>query len=163
MNQEIIITKATEKDFHSMAEIFSSIMKNGDSYIYPENFTLSQIHDFWMLDTKPYVAKIGDKIVGSYLIRQNRIGRGSHICNAAYMVHPDFQGKKIGRIMGEHSLIEAKKLGYKAMQFNIVVSTNERAVKLWLSLGFNIVGTIPEGFQHKEKGLVDTYIMHRFL
>ena len=79
------------------------------------------------------------------------------------MVSSKHQGKKIGRKMGEHSLEEAKKQGYHAIQFNIVVSTNERAVKLWKSLGFNIVGTIPEAFDHKEHGYVDAYVMHRFL
>lgn len=159
---DLTITKATEQDFDAIWKIFDAVTAPGDSYIY-ENFTKEQTHNIWMKDTAPYVAKIGNEIVGTYLIRQNRIGRGSHVCNAAYMVKPEHQGHKIGRKMGEHSLIEAKKMGYLAMQFNIVVSTNERAVHLWKSLGFNIVGTVPKAFNHKEKGLVDAYVMHQFL
>jgi predicted N-acetyltransferase YhbS len=159
----LIITKATEQDFNAIWEIFHEVTAPGDSYIYPEDFTKEQTHTIWMEHTAPYVAKIDNEIVGTYLIRQNRIGRGSHVCNAAYMVKPSHQGNKIGRLMGEHSLIEAKKMGYLAMQFNIVVSTNTRAVNLWKSLGFDIVGTVPKAFNHKEKGLVDAYVMHQFL
>jgi ribosomal protein S18 acetylase RimI-like enzyme len=160
---ELLITPATDNDFDAIWKIFKDVTAPGDSYIYPEDFTKEQIYAIWMKETAPYVAKIGDEIVGTYLIRQNRIGRGSHVCNAAYMVKPSHQNNKIGRKMGEHSLIEAKRMGYLAMQFNIVVSTNERAVYLWQSLGFKIVGTIPKAFNHKEKGLVDAYVMHQFL
>jgi ribosomal protein S18 acetylase RimI-like enzyme len=116
-----------------------------------------------MKNTDPYVALINNKVVGSYLIRQNKIGRGSHVCNAAYMVHKDYRAQKVGENMCKHSLSEAKKIGYKSMQFNIVVSTNHKAVALWMKMGFEVVGTIPEAFDHKEKGLVDAYVMHRFL
>ena len=159
---DVVITKATEADFEAICGIFHGVTEPGDSYIYPENFSPEDIRT-WMHDATTYVAKIGMEVVGIYLIRKNRIGRGSHVCNAAYMVKPSHQGKKIGRMMGEHSLIEAKKMGYLAMQFNIVVSTNIRAVNLWKSLGFNIVGTVPKAFNHKEKGLVDAYVMHQFL
>lgn len=159
---DVIISHATEADFGAICGIFRDVTISGDSYIYPEDFTPANIKQ-WMAGSVPYVAKIGKEVVGLYLIRQNRIGRGSHVCNAAYMVSPAYQGKKIGRMMGEHSLVEAKKLGYLAMQFNIVVSTNHRAVHLWKSLGFNIVGTVPKAFNHKEKGLVDAYVMHKFL
>ncbi len=162
MNQ-VNIVPATKEDFSQILPIFRSITSTGDSYIYQDDFTDQNVYDFFLKDTVPFVAKIDNKIVGFYIIRQNRIGRGSHICNASYMVSPEYQNNKIGRLMGEHSLVEAKKLGYKAMQFNIVVSTNLRAVSLWQSLGFKIIGTIPQGFNHKEKGLVDAYIMHRFL
>lgn len=159
----VTIAPASDKDFDAIWDIFQIIIRQGDSYIYSEHTTKEQAYDILVKDAAVYVAKLQGKIAGFYVIRQNRVGRGSHICNAAYMVHPNFQGQQVGRLMGEHSLKEAKKLGYLAMQFNIVVSTNERAVKLWLSLGFTIIGTIPKGFNHISKGLVDIYVMHRVL
>ncbi len=157
------ITKATEADCNGIWEIFQLVVSTGDSYIYRETTTYEQWHKLWFEDTAPYIAKLDGRIVGTYLIRQNRIGRGSHVCNAAYMVHPDFRQQHIGKTMCEHSLIEAKKMGYHSMQFNMVVSTNTKAVSLWMKMGFEVVGTVPEAFQHHEKGLVDVYIMHRFL
>lgn len=159
----LTISPASDTDFDAIWLIFQTIIRQGDSYIYPESTTKEQAYDILAKDAAVYVAKINNEVAGFYVIRQNRVGRGSHICNAAYMVHPNFQGHGLGRKLGEHSLKEAKNLGYRAMQFNIVVSTNTRAVALWRSLGFDIIGTIPEGFNHKEKGLVDIYIMHRVL
>ena len=89
--------------------------------------------------------------------------RGSHVANAAFMVDPQLSGKGVGRAMGVHCLREAKRAGFRAMQFNIVVSTNEAAVALWKKLGFSIVGTLPEVFRHESLGFVDAYVMHRFL
>ena len=90
------------------------------------------------------------------------MGLGSHIANASYMVHPDAQGKGIGRQLGEHSLKMAKSLGFLAMQFNIVISTNKPAIRLWEKLGFEIIGTTPNGYR-SANGLVDTYIMYKSL
>ncbi len=163
MMPDVMIVPATEQDFNAIWNIFKAVIAPGDSYIYEATTSKEEAHAILMVNTSPYVAKIGNEIVGFYLIRQNRIGRGSHVCNAAYMVNPHYQNQKIGRLMGEHSLKEAKKLGYHAMQFNIVVSTNARAVHLWQSLGFHIIGTVPKAFNHQEKGLVDIYVMHRFL
>ena len=113
--------------------------------------------------SRVYVAVEGEDIVGSYLIKPNQPGLGNHVANAAYMVHPEHRGRGIARLMGEHSLVEAKTAGFRAMQFNIVVSANDPAVKLWQSLGFDIIGTIPEAFRHGRLGFVDAYIMHRTL
>ena len=157
------IRKATDADFDGIWEIFSDVVSTGDSYIYLETTTRQEAYNIWMINTEPYVAIIDNKIVGIYLIRQNKVGRGSHVCNAAYMVHKDYRVQKIGENMCKHSLSEAKRIGYKSMQFNIVVSTNHKAVALWMKMGFEVVGTIPEAFNHKENGLVDAYVMHRFL
>jgi len=159
----ITITPAKDEDFDGIWEIFRQIVAGGDTYIYNAHTTREEARHIWMECTHPYVAKHGDKIVGTYVIRDNKIGRGAHVCNAGFMVHPQHQGQKIGRMMGEHALTEAKMLGYKSMQFNVVVSTNHRSINLWKSLGFTIIGTIPEGFDHKDKGLVDIHIMHRVL
>jgi ribosomal protein S18 acetylase RimI-like enzyme len=98
-----------------------------------------------------------------FLIKDNQPGLGAHIANAAYMVSEKAEGKGIGKSMCLYSLDEAKRLGYLAMQFNIVIKSNERAVKLWQKLGFQIIGEIPEAFRHKQLGLTNAYIMYRKL
>ena len=102
-------------------------------------------------------------IVGTYVIRPNQPGLGAHVANAGYMVRPDAFGRGTGSALGTHSLEEARAAGYRAMQFNAVVSTNTRAVALWERLGFRIIGTVPEGFRHAKLGFVDLHIMHRML
>ena len=102
-------------------------------------------------------------VVGTYLLRPNWSGPGSHVANAAFMVAPVARGQGIGRAMGDHCLSEAQRVGFRAMQFNFVVSTNERAVKLWQCLGMKIIGTLPGAFRHPEKGYVDVYVMFRSL
>lgn len=104
-----------------------------------------------------------DKIVGSFYVQANRAGLGSHVANAGYVVAPEARGKGVGRRMGEFSLESAKNLGFHAMQFNFVVKSNEKAVRLWQSLGFEIVGEIPEAFRHKTNGLTNAYVMYRKL
>ncbi len=157
------IVKATPEDFDAIWEIFRFTIQTSDTYIYKPETTKEEARTIWMVNTTPFVAKLDGKIVGSYLIRQNRIGLGSHVCNAAFIVDPNYRQQKIGTQMCTHSLTEAKKMGFRSMQFNMVVSTNHKAVALWMKMGFEVVGTVPEAFQHGDKGLVDVYIMHRFL
>lgn len=156
-----------EEDFSEIYNIFMEVIRKGDSFIYTEDvISVDDIYKRWITneDSFSYVVKKDlKKIVGSYTIRPNKVGRGSHVCNAAYIVDEAYQGMGIGRLMGQHSLEEAKKSGFKAMQFNVVVSTNLRSVSLWKSLGFKTIGLVPEAFDHAEKGLVGVYIMHRFL
>src|SRR5205085_12413356 len=97
--------------------------------------------------------------VGTYVLRPNQAGGGSHVANAAFIVRASARGQGIGRAMGEHCLKEARRLGFRAMQFNFVVSTNGSAVKLWQTLGMKIVGTLPGAFRHPQKGYVDVYVM----
>ena len=113
--------------------------------------------------TRTYVAEQTGKIAGSYLLKPNQPGLGNHVANASFMVDPVARGSGVGRAMGEHCLGEARRLGYRAMQFNFVISTNESAVHLWQTLGFRIVGTLPGVFRHATKGLVDAYVMFRWL
>ena len=102
-------------------------------------------------------------MVGTYFIKPNQIDLGNHIANCGYMVNPRYQGRGVGNQMCEHSIAFARERGYLGIQFNIVVSTNTNAVKLWKKFGFEIIGTTPIGFRHKEFGLVDTYIMFKKL
>jgi len=101
--------------------------------------------------------------VGTYILKPNQPALGSHVANAAFMVLPAARGSGVGRRMGEHCLAEARRLEFRAMQFNFMVSTNEAAVRLWQQLGFQIVGTLPEAFRHSQLGFVDAYVMFRML
>ncbi|MEY2526084.1 MAG: hypothetical protein QOE73_855 [Verrucomicrobiota bacterium] len=103
------------------------------------------------------------EVMGSYILKANQPGLGAHVANASFIVAPNARGLGIGRTMGEHCLTEARRLGFRAMQFNFVVSTNESAVRLWKQLGFKIVGTLPGAFRHSQKGCVDVYVMFRSL
>ncbi len=153
-----------DEDLDAIYDIFQAVVAKGDSYTFPEGMTREEVYTLWMGPGNfAYVACEGKAIVGSYTFHANQPGRGSHVANAAYMVKPGVQGKGIGKILGEHSLVTAKAQGFQAMQFNIVVSTNEPAVRLWTSLGFRVIGTTPKAFNHQTRGLVDAFIMHRFL
>jgi ribosomal protein S18 acetylase RimI-like enzyme len=108
-------------------------------------------------------SRVRRHVVGTYILRANQPGSGSHVANAAFMVAPRVRGLGVGRKMGEHCLNEARRLGFRAMQFNFVVSTNEGAIRLWKQLGFKTVGTLPGAFRHPQKGYVDVYVMFRSL
>jgi ribosomal protein S18 acetylase RimI-like enzyme len=111
----------------------------------------------------PTASRQDQRIVGTYILRPNQSGGGSHVANAAFMVASDAQGAGVGRAMAEHCLSEARRMGFQAMQFNFVVSTNTLAIRLWEQLGFKIVGSLPGAFRHPEKGHVDVYVMYRSL
>ena len=158
------IRKATEADKEEVWKIIQAVISTGDTYTFASDSPKEKMLKFWFgADKETYVAILDNKIVGTFFLKPNQFDLGSHICNAGYMVSPEAKGKGIGRKMAEFSLPEAKRLGFKAMQFNFVVKSNEVAVKLWLSLGFEIIGEIPEAFQHQERGLVNALIMYRKL
>ena len=157
----ITIRDTIEKDFEEIWDIFHSVVATGDTYAYSPDTSKEDAYAYWMPPhKKTYVATINNEVIGTYFIKDNQPGLGSHIANAAYMVHPKHQGKGIGLYMAQHSIAEAKNLNYSAMQFNLVVSSNEPAVSLWKKMGFKIIGTIPQGFRHSSQGLIDTYILH---
>ena len=157
----IEIRKAQDVDFDAIWGIFSNIISSGDSYVYDPNTTKDEARSIWCGEqVQTHVALNDKEIVGTYIIKPNFPGLGSHVANASYMVGSNARGLGIGRLMGEHSIAVAKEAGYLAMQFNIVVSTNHTAIKLWQSLGFKIIGTSPNAFRHKTLGLVDAHIMH---
>lgn len=162
IDNNLMILEAKDEHFDDVWEIFHSIVSVGDSYVYDPNTTKEQARDIWYNPhIKTFVALHEGKLVGTYVIKPNFPGLGSHIANCSYMVSSKARGLGVGRKMAEHSLVYAKEHGFVGMQFNIVVSTNEIAVRLWQSLGFNIIGTTPKAFRHKTLGLVDTYIMYR--
>lgn len=155
------IRKAIDQDRHEVWEIFTAVIQTGDTYVFAPDTAKEDLDKHWFspyMDT--YVLEENGEILGTYIIKPNQIDLGSHIANASYMVHPKAQGRGIGKLLCEHSLMEARKFGFLAMQFNLVVSTNKVAVKLWQKFGFNIIGTIPDGFNHLTLGYVDAFIMY---
>jgi L-amino acid N-acyltransferase YncA len=161
---ELIIRKALDNDFSEIWNIFHAIVQKGDTYVFPPHISCEEAKNIWMgQGVFTYVATLDGEVVGTYILKPNHMGLGSHVANGSYMVHQSHQGKKIGYKLGEHSLEEAKRLGFKAMQYNIVVSTNESAIRLWKKLGFEIVGQLPKVFNHQQLGYVDAFVMHRFL
>ena len=160
----VTIRRAEEADFDAIWRIFREVVRRGDTYTYEPETTREQAHSIWMSGGHAtYVACVDGRVVGTYILKPNHPGLGSHVANAGYMVSADGRGKGVGSAMCEHSLEEARRMGFLAMQFNIVVSTNEAAVALWKKFGFSIVGTLPRAYRHRELGLVDAYVMHRFL
>jgi L-amino acid N-acyltransferase YncA len=158
------IRPATEADRDAIWNIFHEIVADGDTYAFDPKMSREGALAYWFrADTHTYVAENKGHIVGTYILRTNQPGPGSHVANAAFMVAPDARGLGVGRRMGEHSLTEARRLGFRAMQFNFVVSTNTSAVRLWQQLGFKIVGTLPGAFRHARTDYVDVYVMFRSL
>jgi len=160
----IHIRKSNSTDANEIWEILKPIIHEGDSFAFSPQTTKDEMLDYWFSSSKyTYTAVLDGKIVGTFFIQDNQPGLGSHVANAGYATSPKAYGQGIGKQMGIFSLEEARRLGYKAMQFNIVVKTNERAVKLWENIGFKIIGEIPEAFQHRSLGLVNAYIMYQKL
>jgi GNAT superfamily N-acetyltransferase len=160
----IEIRTATESDKPAIWKIIEPIISAGDTYVFPPETPRDEMLDYWFAtDKHVYVAEDDGEIVGTFWLKPNYPGLGAHVCNAAYMVAPNVSGKGIGRKMAEFSLDEARRLGFKAMQFNFVVKSNVAAVKLWQSLGMEIIGEIPDAFDHRALGLTNAYIMYRKL
>lgn len=154
-----------QEDYDKVWEIFTNVIATGDTYVFDPNTPKDSLHKNWFADNMDtFVAVNGNgEILGTYIIKPNQIDLGNHIANCSYMVHPSHQGKGTGKILCEHSIQFAKEKGYLGIQFNIVVSTNTNAVELWKKYGFEIIGTTPKAFRHKNLGLVDTFIMFKNL
>jgi ribosomal protein S18 acetylase RimI-like enzyme len=160
----ITIRPATEHDADAIWPIFHAVIAGGDTFAFPPDMTRADALAFWYQPTgRAYVAEINGVVVGGYLLKPNMPGLGSHVANAAYIVAPECRGQGVGEALGRHSLVEAARLGYRAMQFHLVVATNESAVRLWKRLGFATLATLPGAFRHATLGFVDAYIMWRDL
>lgn len=158
------IRRATESDFVVMWPIFQKVVAPGVSYVFAADTSYDDAYAYWFAPgVTSYVAEDDGRVVGMYKLIANQRDLGSHVANASFMVDPGYSGKGAGRQMGQHCLQTAKAAGFRAMQFNFVVSSNEAAVALWKKLGFSIVGTLPMAYLHSELGYVDAYVMHRFL
>ncbi len=158
------IRPAINADHNAIWNIFHEIIAAGDTYAFDPQMPRDEALAYWFrADTHTYVAEEDGGVVGTYILRPNQSGPGSHVANAAFMVARDAEGAGVGRRMAEHCLSEARRMGFRGMQFNFVISTNTRAIHLWNQLGFEIVGTLPGAFRHPEKGFVDVYVMFRSL
>ncbi len=162
--KDIQIRPAGEQDFDAMWGIFCAHVAAGETYPFTTATSREAGHAYWLgPEVSTFVASAGARLLGMYRLVPNQVGRGHHVANASYMVSPSAQGAGVGRMLGEHSLLEAKRQGYLAMQFNFVVSTNTAAIRLWKKLGFSIVGTLPKAYRHKRLGYVDAYVMYQLL
>lgn len=158
------IRPAIESDFGAMWPIFQEVVRDETTYVFASDTSHEDAFAYWFgPGVTSYVAEDDGQIIGMYKLIANQRDLGAHVANASFMVSSSASGKGVGRQMGEHCLQEAQKAGFKAIQFNFVVSTNQAAVALWQKLGFSIVGTVPKVFRHKSLGYVDAYVMHRFL
>jgi L-amino acid N-acyltransferase YncA len=162
----VIIEIATDSDWPAIFPIFSQIVEAGETYAYPSGLTSEQARSLWMEPPPGQTVVIRDDdqtILGSAKMGPNRPGRGAHVATASFMVDPAQQGRGIGRTLGDYVIEWARAAGFHSMQFNAVVETNVGAVKLWQHLGFAIIGTVPDAFDHPALGLVGLHVMYRRL
>src|SRR5947209_12861843 len=158
------IRPAINADRGAIWNIFHEIIAAGATYAFDPQMPREEALAYWFrADTHTYVAEEDGAVVGTYILRPNQSGPGSHVANAAFMVARDAEDAGVGRRMAEHCLSEARQMGFRGMQFNFVISTNTRAIHLWNQLGFQIVGSLASAFRHPEKGFVDVYVMFRSL
>ena len=152
-------------DWPALWPLLRDTFEAGDTYAFSPGSTETEIHRAWIeVPSASFVSCDGDgRLLGSYFIKPNQPGLGSHVCNCGYVVAPTAQGQGIASAMCEHSQREALAMGFLAMQFNLVASTNERAVRLWRRLGFDVAGRLPRAFRHQRLGLVDALVMFKTL
>ena len=159
----MMIRDATADDWPAIWPFLHRIVAAGETYAYPRDLSEARARDLWMVSSpgRTIVAVDDGAVVGTANMYANRMGPGSHVASASFMVDPSASGRGVGRTLGEEVIRWAAAEGYRAIQFNAVVETNTRAVELWKSLGFEIIGTLPEGFLHPTLGYDGLHIMHR--
>jgi ribosomal protein S18 acetylase RimI-like enzyme len=158
------IRAATASDGDAIWKILEPVIRGGDTYTLPADMTREDALAYWSSPGhEVFVAEENGEILGTYYLRANQKGGGAHVANCGYMTAPWASGRGIARAMCQHSLEHAKARGFRAVQFNFVVGSNERAVRLWQSLGFEIVGRLPRAFVHPTLGAVDALVMYRYL
>ena len=158
------IRRATDADWPAILAIIKPVLDAGETYAIDRDLDDAGLRAYWMMPAhEVFVAETNGQIIGTYYLMANQRGGGAHVSNCGYMTAPEARGKGVARAMCEHSLARAKERGFRAMQFNHVVSTNTGAVALWQKLGFEIVGTLPKAFNHPVHGFVDSYVMFRAL
>ena len=162
---DVRIRRAKESDRSAVLHIARELVRTADTYAYDPDIGDDDLWRYWCPDGPGvgYVAERAGQVIGMFVIRPNHPGPGAHVANASYAVRADVRGLGLGRRMGEASLPIAAELGYRAMQFNAVVSTNDHAVRLWRSLGFRTIGTVPDGFRLPDGTTVAHFVMYRTL
>jgi ribosomal protein S18 acetylase RimI-like enzyme len=160
----VSVRPAEERDELAIWRILEPTLREGRTYALDPQMNQEEALRYWRAPLhEVFVAEIGGEVLGTYFMRANQAGGGSHVANCGYVTGPWASGRGVAKAMCLHSLEHAKRRGYRAMQFNFVVSTNERAVRLWQHIGFEIVGRLPEAFKHPDLGYVDALVMHRLL
>ncbi|MFD1611456.1 GNAT family N-acetyltransferase [Sphingomonas tabacisoli] len=160
----MLIRPAERRHAAAISAIIVPTIRRGETYSLDPSMSEADALAYWTAsDKETFVAEDDGVVVGTYFIRPNQPGGGRHVCNCGYMTSAVAAGRGVARRMCEHSLAYARSRGYRAMQFNFVVSTNERAVRLWHSLGFETVGRLPQAFLHPTAGYVDALVMYQLL
>jgi L-amino acid N-acyltransferase YncA len=162
----ITVRRAGLADAEALQVILNEVIEEGAAFLAEEAKSLEETKEMWLAaPAETYVAcdPASGEILGAYLLKPNFPGRGAHVANATYMVKRSRQGRGVGRLLGAHSLEQARQAGYRGMQFNAVVSVNTAAVTLWQELGFVRIGTTPGGFRLRDGRYVDLYIMYQSL
>lgn len=158
------LRRAMPADWAAIWPIFLEVVRRGDTYAYPTDISEAEARESWLeAPTATYVALRGSEVLGTYTLKPNQPGQGRHVCNAGYMVASRSRGQSVGGAMCAHSLVEARRLGFRAMQFNLVVATNTGAIALWKSFGFQTVGVLPKAFRDPQRGYVDALVMYQSL
>ncbi|MBC7164712.1 MAG: GNAT family N-acetyltransferase [Roseovarius sp.] len=161
---DLTIRLARAADFDALWPILRAVIRAGDTYALDRSLSAEAVRALWMETPRAtFVAEARGTVPGTCYIKTNQAGGGAHVCNAGFMVAPAARGRGVARAMCEHAQMQARAMGYLAMQFNFVVSTNEGAVALWQRLGFEIVGRLPRAFRHPAAGLVDALVMYKWL
>ena len=160
-----LIRPFLETDWPALWPILRATFEAGDTYAYAPDSTEADIHRVWVeAPSATYVAiDASGVMLGTYFIKPNQPGLGAHVCNCGYVVAAAARGQGVAAAMCEHSQREAVRLGFLAMQFNLVVATNEGAIRLWRKLGFAVLATLPRAFRHRQLGLVDALVMFKTL
>jgi L-amino acid N-acyltransferase YncA len=162
--RDMQIRPAQAHDDDAIWGIIGPTIRAGETYVLPRDMSPADALAYWKAAAhEVFVAEEDGQVVGTYYLRANQQGGGSHVANCGYMTAATATGRGVARSMCAHSLEHARARGFRAMQFNFVVSTNTRAVRLWQSLGFAIVGRLEEAFAHPRLGLVDALVMYRKL
>ncbi|MDX8348341.1 GNAT family N-acetyltransferase [Cognatiyoonia sp. IB215446] len=156
------LARATDAD--AIWPLLRDVFRASETYAVDPQISKDAALNYWMTQPRAvYVAEENGQIRGTYYIKTNQPGGGAHICNCGYIVAPEARGRGLAALMCAHSQDEARHLGYKAMQFNFVLASNEGAIRLWHRLGFETIGTIHEAFDHPQLGFVDAHIMYKSL
>ncbi|MGK6356188.1 N-acetyltransferase family protein [Sphingomonas sp. DT-207] len=160
----MLIRPALPSDRLAIWRILEPVIRAGETYSLDRDMGEDAALAYWLgADRETFVAEEDGVVLGTYYIRPNQAGGGAHVCNCGYMTSADATGRGVARRMCLHSLDHARARSYHTMQFNFVVSTNERAVRLWESLGFDVVGRLPRAFDHPRHGYVDALVMFQTL
>ena len=164
MTDTVPIREIDAGEFERIWPIMQAVIAPGDTYKFPADLDLDTACAMWTAHpSRCFVAEQDGRVLGFYKLRPNQPGLGDHVANASYMVAAEARGHGIASMLCEHSLHQARKAGFTAMQFNYVVSSNTVAVRLWQRHGFTIVGQVPGAFRHALLGPTDIYVMHRSL